>query len=86
MKEDSILIVGYAACAITALTFLPQFIKTWKEKSASNVSLMMFIIAATNEALWIAYGVLKNDMVIIVTNVIMILMAFIMISLKLKYK
>jgi MtN3 and saliva related transmembrane protein len=86
MTEDSILIVGYAACIVTALTFLPQVIKTWKEKSAKNVSLMMFIIAATNEVLWIAYGVLKNDMVIIVTNVIMIVMAFIMISLKLKYK
>jgi MtN3 and saliva related transmembrane protein len=86
MTDDGILIVGYAACAVTALTFLPQVIKTWKEKSARNVSLMMFIIAATNEVLWIAYGVLKNDMVIIVTNVIMILMAFIMISLKLKYK
>jgi MtN3 and saliva related transmembrane protein len=86
MTEDSILIVGYAACTVTALTFLPQVIKTWKEKSAKNVSLMMFIIAATNEVLWITYGVLKNDMVIIVTNVIMIVMAFIMISLKLKYK
>lgn len=86
MTEDSILVLGYAACAVTALTFVPQVIKTWKEKSAKNVSLMMFIIAAVNEVMWIAYGVLRNDMVIIVTNVIMIMMAFIMISLKLRYK
>jgi MtN3 and saliva related transmembrane protein len=79
-------ILGYAACAVTALTFLPQVIKTWKEKSAKNVSLMMFVIAFINEAMWIAYGVLRNDMVIIVTNVIMIIMCSIMISLKLRYK
>jgi MtN3 and saliva related transmembrane protein len=79
-------ILGYAACTVTALTFLPQVIKTWKEKSAKNVSLMMFLIAFANEVMWIAYGVLKNDMVIIVTNVIMIIMCSIMISLKLKYK
>ena len=79
-------ILGYAACAVTALTFLPQVVKTWKEKSAKNVSLMMFIIAFANEVMWIAYGVLRNDMVIIVTNVIMIVMCSIMISLKLRYK
>lgn len=79
-------ILGYSACAVTALTFLPQVLKTWKEKSAKNVSLLMFIIAAVNEVMWIAYGVMRDDMVIIVTNVIMIVMAFIMISLKLRYR
>ena len=79
-------ILGYAACAVTALTFLPQVVKTWKEKSAKNVSLLMFVIAFINEVMWISYGVLRNDMVIIVTNVIMIVMCSIMISLKLKYR
>lgn len=79
-------ILGYGACAVTALTFLPQVLKTWEEKSAKNISLMMFLIAFINEVMWIAYGVLKNDMVIIVTNVIMIVMCSIMISLKLRYK
>jgi MtN3 and saliva related transmembrane protein len=79
-------VLGYSACAVTAMTFLPQVIKTWKEKSARNVSLLMFIIAAINEVMWIAYGFLRDDMVIIVTNVIMIAMASVMISLKLRYK
>lgn len=79
-------ILGYSACAVTALTFLPQVLKTWKEKSAKNVSLMMFIIAFINEVMWIAYGAFRDDMVIIVTNVIMITMCSVMISLKLKYK
>jgi len=83
---DGVIILGYAACAVTALTFLPQVIKTWKEKSAKNVSMMMFIIAFINEVMWITYGVLKPDNVIIVTNVIMISMCSIMIFLKLKYK
>lgn len=78
-------ILGYAACAVTALTFLPQVVKTWREKSAKNVSLLMFIIAFINEIMWIAYGALRNDMVIVVTNVIMISMCSVMIALKLKY-
>ena len=79
-------IVGYSACAVTALTFLPQVVKTWKEKSAKNVSLLMFVIAAVNEVMWIVYGVMRNDLVIIITNAIMIVMAFTMISLKLRYR
>lgn len=79
-------VLGYSACVVTALTFLPQVVKTWKEKSAKNVSLMMFIIAFVNEVMWIAYGVLQQDNVIVITNVIMISMCSIMIGLKLKYR
>lgn len=83
---DGVAVLGYAACAVTALTFLPQVIKTWKEKSAKNVSLMMFVIAFVNEVMWIAYGILRQDNVIIVTNVIMIALCSVMIGLKLKYR
>jgi MtN3 and saliva related transmembrane protein len=78
-------ILGYAAGAITSLTFLPQVIKTWKDRSAKDVSLMMFIIAAINEVMWIVYGALLDNWVIIVTNAIVLAMSLIMIGLKLKY-
>ena len=78
-------ILGYAAAAVTCLTFLPQVVKTWKEKSAKNVSLLMFLIAFINEVMWIGYGVLVKDEIIIVTNVIMISLCSVMIFLKLKY-
>ena len=79
-------ILGYTAGFVTTLTFLPQVIKTWKEKSSKDISLMMFLIAAANEIMWVAYGILKNDMVIILTNVVVLLLSSIMITLKLKYK
>ena len=78
-------ILGYAAGAITSLTFLPQVVKTWKEKSAKDVSLMMFIIAAINEVMWIVYGALLDNWVIILTNAIVLSMSLIMIFLKLRY-
>ena len=83
---DSANVVGYIASAVTVFTFLPQVVKTWKEKSAKNVSLMMFIIAISNEVLWIVYGVMRDDMVIILTNIVMMCMASFMIYLKLRYK
>ncbi len=78
-------ILGYAAGAITSLTFLPQVVKTWKEKSAKDVSLMMFIIAAINEVMWIVYGALLDNWVIILTNAIVLAMSLTMIWLKLRY-
>ena len=79
-------ILGYAAGAITSLTFLPQVIKTWKEKSAKDISLLMFVIAAINEVMWIVYGALLNNWVIILTNVIVLTMSLTMIYLKFRYK
>ena len=79
-------ILGYAAGAITSLTFLPQVIKTFKEKSAKDISLLMFVIAAVNEVMWIAYGALLNNWVIILTNAIVLAMSLTMIYLKFRYK
>jgi MtN3 and saliva related transmembrane protein len=78
-------ILGYAAGAITCLTFLPQVIKTWKSKSAKDVALNMFIIAAVNEVMWIVYGVLLNNWVIILTNAVVLIMSLTMIWLKFRY-
>ena len=78
-------ILGYSAGAITSLTFLPQVIKTWKEKSAKDISLLMFIIAAINEVMWIGYGALLNNWVIILTNAIVLSMSLTMIWFKVMY-
>jgi MtN3 and saliva related transmembrane protein len=78
-------ILGYAAGAITSLTFLPQVLKTYKEKSAKDISLNMFLIAAINQTMWIVYGVLVENTVIILTNAVVLTMSLIMIFFKLKY-
>lgn len=78
-------VLGYTAGALTTLTFLPQVIKTVKEKSAKDVSLNMFLIAAANQILWIIYGILQNDKVIILTNVLILILSLTMIFLKLKF-
>jgi MtN3 and saliva related transmembrane protein len=78
-------ILGYAAGAVTAFTFLPQVIKTWREQSAKDISLTMFLIAFINEIMWLIYGFMINNFVIILTNAVMLLMSGVMILLKLKY-
>ena len=79
-------ILGYSAGAITSLTFLPQVIKTWRSRSAADISMMMFLIAAVNEVMWILYGVLLDNWVIILTNAIVLSMSMTMIYFKFRYK
>ncbi len=77
--------MGFAAGAVTAITFLPQVVKTWKEKSAKDISLYMFLIAFVNEIMWLVWGFMIDNMVVILTNAVMLVMSGIMIGLKLKY-
>jgi len=85
MQLNPVDVLGYLAGLITAFTFLPQVIKTWQTKSAKDVSLAMFVIALTNQILWLAFGVLREDPVIIITNAVMLCMTALMITLILKY-
>lgn len=79
--------LGAAAGITTTLTFLPQVIKTWREKSAKDVSLLMFLIAAANEVMWISWAVLLKPMnwVIIGTNLVLLVFSSLMIWLKMRY-
>jgi MtN3 and saliva related transmembrane protein len=78
-------ILGYVAGIITAFTFLPQVIKTWKARSAKDISILMFVIAVINEILWIIYGFRIDSMVIILTNAVLMIMALMMIFFKFRY-
>jgi len=47
-----------------------QLKKCWDTGSAGDLSLRMLLILATGVALWIGYGVLKGDIVIILANAV----------------
>jgi len=79
-------IVGIAAGALSCTTFLPQVIKTYKSKSAKDVSLFMFIIAAVSTFLWLIYGLLIDSFSLIFTNAIVVVLSLVMLLLKLKYR
>jgi len=59
--------LGLLAGLLTTISFLPQAIKTWKTKSAKDLSLQMFLIFCTGVVLWLAYGLLTSNIPIIVS-------------------
>ncbi|MDE3248395.1 MAG: SemiSWEET transporter [Bacteroidota bacterium] len=83
---QAIEILGYVAGTITSLVFLPQVIKTWKTKSAGDVSLVMFLFATASVVLWLIYGIIIQNGSIIYTNGTVLVLSLIMLYFKLKYK
>jgi MtN3 and saliva related transmembrane protein len=67
---DLLTLIGLAAATLTTLSNWPQLRKCWITKSAGDLSLKMLLALATGQALWIAYGLLKSDWVIVLANVI----------------
>lgn len=58
---DPIELMGYAAAALTTLSFLPQVIKTWSSGSARDLSLGMLLAFFAGVGLWLAYGLAIGD-------------------------
>jgi MtN3 and saliva related transmembrane protein len=82
---DTTQIVGIAAGVLTAVSMLPQLIKIVKEKKAEDVSIIMLVILNTGLILWTVYGLMRNDMPIIVTNCFSILVNITLLVLRIKY-
>ena len=68
MSVDIFTWLGFAAGAITSIGFLPQLIKGFKTKSLHDVSYWMPLVLAAGMTLWLAYGILRNDIAIIAAN------------------
>lgn len=79
-------IVGIAAGVLTGTSMLPQLIKMFQEKKASQVSVFMLVILISGLSLWVWYGFLKNDWPIIVTNIFSLAVNILMIILRYKYR
>lgn len=78
-------ILGFIAAALTSFSFLAQVIKTWKTKQTKDISLNMYLILGLGISLWIVYGFLIQDIVVISANIVAISFILIIISLKIKH-
>jgi MtN3 and saliva related transmembrane protein len=78
--------VGIVAGVFTAVSLLPQLIKLIRDKKAEEISLFFLIILFCGQALWIWYGILREDVPIVVTNAFSLFINLLMIVLGVKYK
>jgi MtN3 and saliva related transmembrane protein len=78
-------VLGFTAGSISMISFIPQVYKTWKIKSAKDVSIQMFILYTTSTFLWIVYGASSNQPAIYMPNTVVLFLSITQVILKIKY-
>ena len=63
-------VIGIFAAFCTTVSYFPQLKKCWETNSAGDLSLKMFSVLAVGIALWIVYGYLQSDWVIVLANAV----------------
>jgi len=79
-------LIGLVAGSCTTVAFLPQVIKTWKSRSAKDLSLGMFSFFCFGVLLWLIYGILVKDVPVITANAVTLVLASSLLFFKLRFK
>ncbi|MCU7614066.1 SemiSWEET transporter [Chryseobacterium sp. GMJ5] len=66
-------ILGIVAGILTSVSMIPQLVKVIKEKNVKDLSWIMILILISGLSLWVWYGILKNELPIILSNAFAVL-------------
>jgi len=61
-------IFGFAAATLSTVAFLPQVIKTWKSRSARDVSYALLLTFSTGCLCWVIYGFQVDAKPVMIAN------------------
>ncbi len=74
-----------AACC-TTFSFLPQAFKIIKTRDTSAISVAMYTIFTSGTLLWLAYGMMTDNLPVILANAVTSALASVILFYKLRYK
>lgn len=74
--------VGLIAGAMTTGAWLPQLYRTWRSRSARDLSWAYLLTMTTGIALWLAYGLFSGDVAVIAANAVTLLLLSGQVTLK----
>jgi len=63
-------ILGLAAAVLTTSSFIPQVIKVIRTRQVKDISVTMYAIITVGISLWLAYGIVVNDLPVILANAV----------------
>jgi MtN3 and saliva related transmembrane protein len=82
---NSITVIGLIAATLTTTAFVPQVLKSIKTKSAKDLSLGTSTMLCCGVLLWLVYGILNDDVPIILSNAITFVLTMALLILKLRH-
>ncbi len=78
--------LGGVAGVLTSSAFIPQAVKTIKDKNTKNISLLSYSMLVLALMSWVLYGIVIKDIPLMVTNFVTLIPAVIVFWIKIKYK
>lgn len=81
---DYIEIIGLTAAAMGGVSLFPQVLKVLKTKSTKDISREMFLLLTGSIILWLVYGILLNNIPIIIANFFGLIQALIILFYKIE--
>ncbi|MBM4389380.1 MAG: hypothetical protein FJ088_16715, partial [Deltaproteobacteria bacterium] len=67
---DSWLLLGLVAGLFTTVGFVPQMIRAMRTRKMDDVSILMPIVLSIGMILWLVYGLVLQDLAIVLWNAI----------------
>jgi MtN3 and saliva related transmembrane protein len=86
LDPHTIELIGYAAAVLTTASFVPQVWKTWRSKSAGDLSVVMLAMFTTGVFLWLVYGLAHASVPITLANGVTFALAVFLLVLRLIFK
>lgn len=80
----SITLLGVFAGMLTSCSFFPQAYKIIKTKRTQDISIPMYSLCTVGVFIWIIYGLIINDLAIILTNIVTFVPTLIILLLTVK--
>tara|TARA_B100000700_G_C14622847_1_gene659028 strand:+ start:133 stop:396 length:264 start_codon:yes stop_codon:yes gene_type:complete len=77
--------LGYIAAILTTIAFLPQLFRTYRTKSADDVSIVMLLMFITGLMFWIFYGLETNAKPVLIANIITLILNLGILILKIDF-
>ncbi len=79
-------IIGFLGGFLVTISLLPQVIKSYKTKSAKDISIAYTLILITGLGLWVLYAILNSIIPLAIFASVELLITASLLILKLKYK
>ena len=77
--------IGLLAGFLTTVAFLPQLFKMLRSRSAKDLSLEMYLIYTLGVLCWLIYGIMADQLPVILWNAIGLVLASTVLTLKITY-
>lgn len=79
-------VVGILASILTGAALLPQLIKVIREKKPQDISFLMLASLLGGVGLWVWYGILNDDWIIIISNSVSVILNLCIFGASFYYK